>query len=80
MLFNLIVLILVAYAVVSPFFYIKFGINIVSPAERKAKPKRRKSQPMPMTEDEKRTLKILANIDSYDGTSNGQVKIERDKL
>ena len=82
MLFNVLFCVLVAYVIVSPYFLykaIKIGLRLAEKPEEVAEepvfnlPKRKK---MPkMTEAEKRDMQILANIDRYDGTSNGQEKI-----
>lgn len=80
---NLLLAVLVIYVMATPFFFlraVKFGMKITSEPEEASEmttfhlPKRKK---MPkMTAEEERTAKILANIDRYDGTSNGQVEIK----
>lgn len=82
MLFNVIFCVLTAYVIVSPYLYykaIKIGLRLAEKPEEVAEepvfslPKRKKKPEM--TEAEKRDMKILANIDRYDGTPNGQEKI-----
>lgn len=82
MLFNVLFCVLTAYVLVSPYFYykaIKVGLRLAEKPEQVAEepvfnlPTRKKKPKM--TEAEKRDMKILANIDRYDGTSNGQEKI-----
>lgn len=82
MLFNVLFCVLTAYVLVSPYFYykaIKVGLRLAEKPEQVAEepvfnlPKRKKRPQM--TEAEKRDMKILANIDRYDGTSKGQEKI-----
>lgn len=80
---NILLIILVAYAVVSPLFYakaLKFGMKLGNKPEQaveepifnvpipKKKPK--------MTAEEDRMYQILRNIDNYNGSSQGQVKVE----
>lgn len=83
MLFNLLLAVLVIYVMATPFFFlkaVKFGMKIVEEPEAASDtttfhlPKKKK-QPK-MTAEEERTAKILANIDRYDGTSNGQMEIK----
>lgn len=68
--------VLLAYVIVAPVFYIRFGMKIGSKEEEpltfnipipKKKPK--------MTQEQERLTKILSNIDNYNGTSAGQEKI-----
>lgn len=59
---------------------VKFGFKIADrPEEAADEPvfniPKKKFQPK-MTEMDKRNTQILANIDRYDGTSRGQVKVE----
>lgn len=82
MLLNVLICVLTAYVMVSPYFYykaVKIGLRLAEKPEKVADepmfnlPKKKK-EPV-MTKSEKRTMKILENIDRYDGTSNGQEKI-----
>lgn len=89
MLYNVIFCVLVAYVVISPYFYakaLKFGIKLAQDPDEASKeaimgefhvPKRRKEPKM--TAEEKRSVQILANIDRYDGTSAGQKKVVVEK-
>lgn len=82
MLYDVIFVILGLYAVFSPVvvvYGIKLGYRLASEGESVSKepvfspPKRKKKPKMP---DEMRNdLTILQNIATYDGTSNGQRKI-----
>lgn len=86
MLYNILFVILVLYAIISPYFYskaVKFGMKLVDKPEeavnmpifhlpeKKEKPK--------MSPEEDRLMQIYANIDRYDGTSFGQKEIVRKK-
>ncbi len=80
MITNILIVILMLYAVFSPCFFIKFGMKLVEMPEKvvdepmfnvkfpKPKPK--------MTAEEDRMAQILRNIDNYNGSSVGQVKVE----
>ena len=80
---NILLIILVVYAVVSPFFYakaVKFGMVLVDKPEKVAsepifKVQVPKKKPK-MTPDEDRMTQILRNIDNYNGSSQGQKKVE----
>lgn len=82
MLYDVIFVILGLYAVFSPVivvYNIKLGYKLANEGERVSKepvfsvPKRKKKPKVP---DEMRNdLTILQNIATYDGTSNGQRKI-----
>lgn len=83
MIINILLIILVLYVVWSPFLVIygvKFGIKMVDRPEKTAaepffsvpKPKKKPK----MTAEEDRMNQILRNIDNYNGTSVGQVKVE----
>lgn len=80
---EIVILCLMAYIMATPFFYaqaIKFGMKIMSEPE-KAPFEKVFSVPVPkkkpkMTPEQDRTAQILANIDRYDGTSQGQKKVE----
>jgi hypothetical protein len=80
---NAILCVLVAYVLVSPYFYakaVKFGMSLVERPKKIAsepifsvpKPKKKPK----MTPEEDRTAQILRNIDNYNGSSQGQVKVE----
>ena len=83
MLFNVLLVILVAYAVFSPCFYIKFGMKIAEIDDNKAeipifnvpKPKKKPE----MTRKDRQELQKWENLMRYDGTSAGQVKISEVK-
>ena len=80
---NIILCVLVAYALCTPLFYakaVKFGIKISSEPEKTAEepifniaPPKKKPQ---MTTEQDRIAQILTNIDNYNGTSFGQNKVE----
>ena len=84
MLFDVILLVIIAfYAVVTPIIVIKsvkFGMKCAGKPEEAAEepffnvPKKRKEPEM--SAEDARTMQILANIDRYDGTPNGQVEIK----
>lgn len=80
---NIIFCFLVCYVCVSPLFYveaIKFGIRLANDSEKTAeKPVFNVSIPKKkpkMTAEQDRMTQILKNIDNYNGTSAGQVKVE----
>lgn len=83
MLSNVIQIILIIYACLVPFLIakaIEFGIKIGKNSESvpegvifNLKPPKKKAK---MTAEESRTAQILANIDRYDGTPNGQVEVK----
>lgn len=83
MLFNLIFVILIAYLIISPYFYakaMKFGMKIMAKPEETADApmfdvKVPKKKPK-MTPQQDRLTQILRNIDHYNGSSDGQVKVE----
>lgn len=83
MLFNILFVILVIYAVISPYLYIKFGIKIAEKDDKKSEipifdvelPKKKPK----MTQKDRQEAQKWANIDRYDGTPNGQVKISEVK-
>ena len=80
---NILLIILVVYVCVTPLFYykaIKFGIRIAEKPEEIAE-ERTFTIPTPkkkpkMTAEEDRMYQILRNIDNYNGSSVGQVKVE----
>jgi len=86
MLFNFIFVILVLYIISTPYFYfkaMKFGMKIADKPEEAAEMPffnvpEKKDKPK-MTPMQDRETQILNNIDRYDGTSNGQVKVKVDR-
>ena len=83
MIINILLIILVLYAVLSPIFTIKavkFGMKLVDEPKKVASEPIfsvpiRKEKPK-MTAEEDRMTQILRNIDNYNGTPQGQVKVE----
>ena len=86
--YSVIIYVLLAYVVISPVFYakaLKFGMKIAQDPEKASQEKimnefhlpKRPHKPK-MTAEEARTVKILANIDRYNGTSAGQEKVKVD--
>ena len=80
---NILLIILVIYVIWSPaivLYAVKFGIRIADKPEKVAEertftiptPKRKPK----MTAEEDRMTQILRNIDNYNGTPQGQVKVE----
>jgi len=80
---TILLIILVLYAVCSPFivlYAVKFGMKLVDEPKKVAlepifsvpKPKNKPK----MTAEEDRMTQILRNIDNYNGTPQGQVKVE----
>lgn len=84
MLYDIIFVCLVAYVCFTPYFYaqaLKFGIKIGTKPEKAAEMPifnvpEKKEKPK-MTDEEYRKMQILANINRYDGTSNGQKEIKK---
>ena len=80
---TILLIILVLYAVCSPFivlYSVKFGMKLVDePAKVAHEPifnvQLPKKKPK-MTAEEDRMTQILRNIDNYNGTPQGQVKVE----
>lgn len=80
---NVIVCVLIAYVLITPLFYakaVKFGMKIVGePAKAVSEPvfhiPTPKKKPKMSPQDD-RMAQILANIDNYNGTAEGQVKVE----
>lgn len=80
---ELLLYILVIYAFLTPYFCfraIKFGIKVGQnpekvPEERVFNIPKPKKKPK-MTVQEDRMNQILRNIDNYNGSSEGQVKVE----
>lgn len=83
MIIEILLVILVLYAVVSPIIFInavKFGIKLVDEPEKAVsepifsvpKPKKKPK----MTAEEDRMTQILRNIDNYNGSAVGQKKVE----
>ena len=83
MITNILLIILVAYVIWSPYIVlkaVKFGMKLVD------EPKKVASEPIfsvpipkqkpKMTAEEDRMTQILRNIDNYNGSSAGQVKVE----
>lgn len=83
MITNILLIILVVYAIWSPFivlYSVKFGMRLVDKPEKVAEEKifhipTPKAKPK-MTAEEDRMTQILRNIDNYNGSSAGQVKVE----
>ena len=80
---NIILCVLIAYLLITPYFYakaVKFGMKLADKPEKVAeepffsvpKPKKKPK----MTAEDDRRAQILANIDNYNGSSVGQVKVE----
>lgn len=86
MLYNVIICVLVAYVIISPYFYakaLKFGMKIAQDPEEASQEKilgefhiPKKPHEPKMTPEEERAVQILANIDRYDGTPMGQKKVK----
>ena len=80
---EIITYILVIYALLTPYFCfraIKFGVSIAQhpekiPEERIFHVPKKKKTPK-MTPQEDRMNQILRNIDNYNGSSEGQIKVE----
>lgn len=83
MIINILLVILVLYVIWSPFlvvYGVKFGMKLVDRPEKVAsepifsvpKPKKKPK----MTAEEDRMNQILRNIDNYNGSAQGQVKVE----
>ena len=83
MIIDILLIILVVYAICTPFIVlkaVKFGMKLVDKPEKVAEeplfsvptPKKKPK----MTAEEDRMYQILRNIDRYNGTSQGQVKVE----
>ena len=83
MIINILLVVLVAYVIWSPYIVlkaVKFGMKLVDePKKAAAEPifnvPTRKEKPK-MTSEEDRMYQILRNIDNYNGTPQGQVKVE----
>lgn len=80
MLFNIILGVLVCYALSTPFimiYCIKFGCRLAENPKKAAEKTAvvKKSAPKKMTEQEKQEQQFLQNLMRYDGTSRGQQKI-----
>ena len=82
MLFKIVFVCMIAYICATPLFYavaVKFGMRLMDKPEQAIEapifhlPERKEAPKM--TPEESRTAQILANIDRYDGTSNGQKEI-----
>ena len=81
--FNFLFVVLILYAMVSPYLFIKFGMKIAEKDDNRAETPifnvpRPKKKPE-MTKRDRQNLQKWHNIDIYNGTSNGQVKISEVK-
>lgn len=83
MLFDIIAVILVIYAVSTPFWVLKavrFGLKCAEkPSEAAEEPiftLPEKKTDVKVPKEMQKTLDIFENIEAYDGTSNGQKEIE----
>lgn len=78
--YIVLIVLFAAFAQVMTLYAVKFGLKIADKPEKTAEepffhvPKKRKEPKM--TPEEQRTMQILANIDRYDGSPNGQVKVK----
>ena len=78
---NVLVVILVLYAMISPCMFIKFGMKIAEKTEHKAEtpifnvPKKKPKT----TLEERKEIQKWNNVMNYNGTSMGQVKISEVK-
>lgn len=80
---DILLIVLIAYALMTPYFYtkaVKFGMKLVDKPEKVAEeaifnvpiPKKKPK----MSPEEDRRAQILANINNYNGSSEGQRKVE----
>jgi len=83
MLYEIVTVILAIYAILSPLVILKavqFGLKCAEkPAEVMSEPVMslpKKTKKPELTDDMRRGIDILTNIDTYDGTSNGQKEIK----
>lgn len=80
LIFVLLILAFAAFTQIMIIKAVRFGFMLFDDPDEAAKepvfsiPKPKKKPKM--TNEDKRTVDILANIDRYDGTSNGQVKVK----
>ena len=79
LIFVLLILAFAAFTQIMIIKAVRFGFILFDEPEQAAK-EPMFNIPMPkkkpkMTEEDKRTTAILANIDRYDGTGTGQVKV-----
>lgn len=83
---SLLLIILAIYVCITPWLFmkaVKFGVKLADKPEEAAEepffhvPVKRKAPKM--TPEEKRDMQILANIQAYNGTSAGQVRIQKEK-
>ena len=80
---DIIVILLIAYTLATPFIYskaIKYGVKLASEPEKVAEEPMfhiptPKKKPV-MTAEEDRLAQILQNINNYNGSSVGQRKVE----
>ena len=83
MLFNVLFVILMLYAIFAPCIFIKFGMQIAEKDDGKAEtpifnvPTAKKKPKL--TLQERREIQKFNNMMNYNGTSNGQVKISEVK-
>lgn len=75
MLFDILSVVIVIYVMILPFILFGMVSALVGRPTVQVLPKRRKKKPQ-MNPKEQRIIDILANIDAYDGTSNGQKPIK----
>lgn len=86
---GILCIILVIYAVITPFFYLKalkYGMRLAETREKKAEMSKApafktqaKHKELKLPPEMEKLQTILRNCEVYDGTSRGQVKIERKK-
>ena len=81
-----ILIVLVIYVCLTPLLYmkaVKFGVKMAEKPEEAAEEPffhvPAKHKPPKMTPEEERDMQILANIQAYNGTSAGQIKIQKEK-
>lgn len=86
MLFNILFIILLIYALIAPYLFIKFGMKIAEKGDKKSEipmfdvkfDNFTKKKPE-MTRRDRQEIQKWANLMRYDGTSSGQVKISEVK-
>lgn len=78
--YLIIIVLFAIFSQIMTLYAVKFGLKIAEKPEKTAEepffnvPKKKKDPKM--TPEEQRTMKILQNIDRYDGSANGQVKVK----
>ena len=83
MLFNILFIIVLIYALIVPYFALKLGMKIAEKDENKAEtpifniPTQKKRPEI--TKKDRQEIQKWENLMRYDGTSNGQVKISEVK-